>query len=43
MGQIYDAQGKRQQALSHYKKVLEWPDWSQSHAEATRFSNTPYR
>jgi hypothetical protein len=43
MGQIYDAQGKRAVALSHYKKVLDWPDWSQSHAEARRYMNTPYR
>lgn len=43
IGQILDLQGKRQQALKQYEKVLSWRDTQGSHAEADRFIAAPYK
>jgi len=43
IAQILDLQGKRQQALAQYEKVLSWKDTQGSHEEARRFIATPYK
>ncbi len=42
IGQIYDAQGKRDLAIKQYKKVLRWNEYSGSHKEAERYIKSPY-
>lgn len=42
IGNIYDLQGKRDLALSQYKKVLSWDDYFDSHKYAKQFIQRPY-
>ncbi len=42
VGKIYDAQGKRDLAISQYKKVLSWDDSQNSHAEAQQLMQRAY-
>jgi tetratricopeptide (TPR) repeat protein len=43
MGNIYDAQGNRNEAIRQYKKVLSMEDHNNSHNEASRYMEHPYR
>jgi len=43
IGQIFDLQGKRDQAIKQYRKVLAWDDTNGSHADAERFIQSAYR
>ncbi|MBD1207607.1 MAG: tetratricopeptide repeat protein [Ignavibacteria bacterium] len=42
IGNIYDIQGKRELALTQYKKVLSWEDYYESHKYAKQFLERPY-
>jgi tetratricopeptide (TPR) repeat protein len=42
MGMIYDAQKKRELAITQYKKVLEMKDNQDAHAQAEQYLKTPY-
>jgi tetratricopeptide (TPR) repeat protein len=43
VGNIYDAQGKRDLAQAQYRKVLGLQDYKDSHAQAEQFLAAPYR
>lgn len=43
IGRIYDIQGKRELAITQYKKVLSWKDIGNSHRDAQLHIDTPYR
>jgi len=42
IGMIYDAQGKRQDAMQQYKKVLAMKEYEESHKESKKFLENPY-
>jgi len=42
IGQIYDVQGKRDLAISQYKKVAGWRDYDGTQDEAARYIAKPY-
>ena len=42
VGMVYDAQAKRDLAITQYKKVLALKDYQDSHELAERFMNTPF-
>lgn len=42
VGNIYDAQGKRDLAVKQYNKVLSWEDYYDSHKYARQFLERPY-
>jgi tetratricopeptide (TPR) repeat protein len=42
MGQIYDLQGKRDLALSQYKKVASWKDFDGTREQARQYMQKPY-
>ncbi|TAE29874.1 MAG: tetratricopeptide repeat protein [Candidatus Kapaibacterium sp.] len=42
IGNIYDAQGKRDLALKQYQKVLSWDDVFETHRYARQFMQRPY-
>lgn len=43
LGQILDLEGKREEAIGHYKAVLESADYEDSHSRAGKFLKKPYR
>ena len=43
VGNIYDAQAKRDLAVSSYKKVLVMKEYKDSHSQAQNFINAPYK
>ncbi len=43
IGMIYDAQGKRQYAVQQYKKVLAMKEYENSHQDAKKHLEQPYR
>jgi hypothetical protein len=43
IGMIYDIQGKRSLALTQYKKVKDMKEFRDSHEQADRYLETPYR
>ncbi|MFM8473162.1 MAG: hypothetical protein ACKOBV_06550 [Candidatus Kapaibacterium sp.] len=43
IGKIYDLQGRRDLARVQYDKILSWSDYQNSHAEAQRYKQEPYR
>ncbi len=43
IGNIYDMQAKRDQALAQYKKVLAMKEYKDSHVQAQQFINSPYK
>jgi tetratricopeptide (TPR) repeat protein len=42
IGMIYDAQGKRQDAVRQYKKVLSMKEYEDSHKESKKYLEKPY-
>jgi tetratricopeptide (TPR) repeat protein len=42
IGMIYDAQGKRQDALMQYKKVLAMKEYDNSHRDSKKYLEKPY-
>lgn len=42
IGKVYDIQGKRDLAISQYKKILSWRDNKGSHSEAEQLMQKPY-
>ena len=42
IGMIYDAQGKRQDAIQQYKKVLAMKEYEDSHTESKKYLEKPY-
>jgi tetratricopeptide (TPR) repeat protein len=42
IGMIYDAQGKRQDAMQQYKKVLAMKEYEDSHTESKKYLEKPY-
>jgi tetratricopeptide (TPR) repeat protein len=42
IGMIYDAQGKRQDAMQQYKKVLAMKEYEDSHKESKKYLEKPY-
>jgi TolA-binding protein len=42
IGNIYDIQGKRELAISQYRKVLSWDDYYDSHKYAKQFLERPF-
>jgi tetratricopeptide (TPR) repeat protein len=42
IGMIYDAQGKRQDAMQQYKKVLAMKEYEDSHKESKKYLGKPY-
>jgi len=42
IGMIYDAQGKRQDAIQQYKKVLAMKEYEDSHKESKKYLEKPY-
>ena len=42
IGMIYDAQGKRQDAIQQYKKVLAMKEYEESHTESKKYLEKPY-
>lgn len=43
IGMIYDLQGKRNLAVNQYNKVLGMKEWEQTHKEARRYLQSPFR
>ena len=43
MAKIYDMQGKRNDAIKQYNKILKMDNYSASHEEAKRYLKTPYK
>jgi len=43
IGKIYDKQGKRELAISQYKKVLKMNNFNTSHEEANRYIDNAYK
>jgi len=43
IGMIFDVQGKRKYAIKQYEKVLEMKEYENSHAEAKKYLEQPYR
>jgi tetratricopeptide (TPR) repeat protein len=43
IGMVDDAQGRRSDAVMQYKKVLEMKEFEQSHVDARKYLQTPYR
>jgi tetratricopeptide (TPR) repeat protein len=43
IGMAYDAQGKRQDAIQQYKKVLEIKEYENSQNDAKKFLKQPYK
>ncbi|MDI6765288.1 MAG: hypothetical protein QME52_00425 [Bacteroidota bacterium] len=43
IGMIYDLQGKRNLAITQYKKILDMKDYQDSHKQAKQFLKTPFR
>ncbi|MPM67231.1 hypothetical protein SDC9_114152 [bioreactor metagenome] len=37
IGKIYDKQGKKELAISQYKKILKMPDFNNAHSEAKNY------
>ncbi|MBI3766246.1 MAG: tetratricopeptide repeat protein [Ignavibacteriales bacterium] len=42
IGMIYDLQGKRDLAITQYKKVLDMKDFQDAHKQAEQYLKTPY-
>jgi tetratricopeptide (TPR) repeat protein len=42
IGNVYDLQGKRELAISQYKKVLSWDERQNSHTEANAYIEKPF-
>ena len=42
IGMIYDAQGKRQDAMQQYKKVLAMKEYEDSHKESKKYLEKSY-
>lgn len=42
IGNIYDAQGKRQDAVMQYKKVLDMKEYDNSHKDSKKYLEEPY-
>ncbi|MGD0591422.1 MAG: tetratricopeptide repeat protein [Bacteroidota bacterium] len=42
IGMIYDAQGKRQDAMQQYQKVLAMKEYEDSHKESKKYLDKPY-
>jgi tetratricopeptide (TPR) repeat protein len=42
IGMIYDLQGKRDLALTQYRKVLDMKDYQSAHDQAREYTNRPY-
>jgi tetratricopeptide (TPR) repeat protein len=43
IGMIYDAQGKREDAMKQYKKVLAMKEYEHSHTESKKYIEKPYQ
>ena len=43
IGNIYDIRGQRELAIQQYKKVLAWQERQNSHEEANRYLQNPYK
>lgn len=43
IGMIFDAQGKREYAIKQYKKVLDMKEYENSHADAKKYLNKPFK
>jgi tetratricopeptide (TPR) repeat protein len=43
MGEAYDMQGHRKEAIDLYNRVRALPDFNNAHAEATKYLVTPYK
>ena len=43
IGKIYDKQGKRESAISQYRKVLRMPNFNTTHSEAQKYIETPFK
>lgn len=43
IGNIYDMRGQRELAIQQYKKVLAWEERQNSHEEANRYLQNPYK
>lgn len=43
IGNIYDMKGQRELAIQQYKKVLAWQERQNSHEEANRYLQNPYK
>ena len=43
MGMTYDLQNKREHALQQYRKVLAMKEYENSHVDAKRYTEKPYK
>jgi len=43
IGKIYDKLGRRERAIYQYRKVLKMPNFNNSHSDAKRFINEPFK
>jgi predicted negative regulator of RcsB-dependent stress response len=43
IGMVYDAQGKREQAVVQYRKVLDMNEYENSHVDAKKYLDAPYK
>ena len=43
LGKLHDLQGRRDEAVRHYEKVRELPDYADSRDRAKKYLRTPYR
>lgn len=42
IGMVYDLEGRREDAINQYKKVLSMKSFKDAHAQAEQYMNTPY-
>ena len=42
IGMVYDLQGRREDAVAQYRKVLSMKSFKDTHTQAERYLQTPY-